>query len=574
MKNKQLVVNAKYVLFGIFAFLGVSLFDFQPTFVIQNPLTYLLLLLVGVSFLFETFPKHPVLQLVYAYRKQIVLIFSTVLVFSLFGPNLQAQWGSIDDHEIMGYLGVDQRLGVTEIPAILAASETGHPGTAARYRPSYQILRLFEVATWGNNPHLWYGARLVLLIVSLALFWHVITPFVGLIPAGLCMVYLLTYQMWENMFARLGPAETYAVLGMALYVWGYSRIIRALPRARQLSSFSIAAWTVGALICAGTKENFTLLLIPTVILGILVYLSKKRSPAFWTAFAISSGWTLFVGVAFLTAALKAGSDIYGVSMDASSRLSVFILSLKHTQSKLVLLTTLLTAGFAAIQWRCAGRNKRIFRSTLTLLGCLLACQFIFTSQFIFYNADWPNHSRYDFPGVIVIPLFYMALLLFVRALLQEYKVDTVIIRGLQYGVLTGFVCIIVMRGFVPIMVKVKENVNVTKAYTTQIEIMVSVLKQHPERSVVVISGNPWDYEPVHAYSKFLRAYGVTNKLHVQLQGYSPETVKVGLEKQLATELLNKQLKGGGEYLPFPTQMEACYSIRLTQALSDCEQINK
>ncbi len=87
----------------------------------------------------------------------------------LLHDDLQAKWGIIDDHEIMAFLGPTGHL----TPGDWLTSLQTHPEIAGldlhipRYRPAYYSLRLTECMLWGNNPHSWYGARLVLFWLAL-----------------------------------------------------------------------------------------------------------------------------------------------------------------------------------------------------------------------------------------------------------------------------------------------------------------------------------------------------------------------------------------------------------------------
>jgi hypothetical protein len=573
MKIKFLPNLQQTTIFLIFLYLSLSLFDFQVIFILKNSLTYILLGFLGLSFIFELYPKSKVAKLVRKHTKTIIVIMTAIMVFVLFGKNLQARWGPIDDHEIMSYLGTDQRLSLTEIPKILAGSETGNPGKSLRYRPMYQTLRLVETATWGNNAHLWYIFRLVILVTALALLWYLLEPITGIIPSGLVIVYLLTYQMWADMFSRLGPSETYTVLALAVYAWGYSRLFKQVQNKKGLETLPIIAWALGTFICVGAKENFALLLIPNLLLGLYILYRRNSNKIFTTSFIVTTAWTIFVAAAFVIAVATAGTDVYGSSVGAISRLSVINTGMRHVQSKTIILTTMIAAFFLFVQFWVGKVKSDLFKSTLLFIGLCLVYEAIFISQFVFYNADWPNHSRYDFPGVLIIPFFYGTLLLFVKKILDTYKVEPTVVLGLKYGALLGLIFVIIMRGYVAIQVRIEQNAQKTQAYTAQIEKLAKLLVTNPDKVVIIVSGNPWDYEPIYAYSQFLRAYGVTNTMYLKLENYSPATVANGIEKRLATELQTMQLNGGWGYEPLPENLDNCYSILLTTATTNCEQIN-
>jgi len=151
------------------------------------------------------------------HERLVVFLGAALLVLPLFGKDLQAEWGIIDDHEIMTYLGPRERLPIAEVPSRLMQKEVGQPGKSLRYRPAYYLLRLMETALWGKNCTLWYLARIVILTVSIALTWLLLRPAFGFVASALFLAYLMSLQFWCDIFAKLGPAEAYIVFGLALF---------------------------------------------------------------------------------------------------------------------------------------------------------------------------------------------------------------------------------------------------------------------------------------------------------------------------------------------------------------------
>lgn len=558
-------------IFSVFACLALQLFSFQPSFVIKSPLTYILLLILVCQFLADHYKQTFIFRLLEKYRTVFICLFSLCIVFTIFGKNIQAQWGPIDDHEIVSYLGTDQRLSVSELPNILANSEATKPGITLRYRPVYQMLRVLEVLLWGNNPTLWYGFRLILLVVSVALVCLVLNRSFGFFLSMLLIIYIFTYQMWADMFARLGPSETYSVLGLALYVFGVDQLIHQMKAKQAVSTSAILTWFIGTFICVGSKENFVLLLIPNLALYAYAFIQKEKSKLFWFASATAMIWILFVASAFSMAAFRSGTDVYGRSVGVS-RVSVLNTGIRHNQFKEMVLFSVVLAAYAALLFIYKDKHKNLLTAGVISSGIIAFCAMIFLSQYVFYNGDWPNSSRYDFPGVLVIPVYCIVFLMFWYRVLQTYTMPRVALDGLWYGAWAGLICITIMRGYVATLVKVADNVRVTRAYTKQIQETAKILKEQPTRAVVIESGNPWDYEPIYAVSKFLRAYGAKNTLYLRMHNYSPNNVGQGLEKQLATELLDLQTNGGGEYTSLPTHLNNCFSILLIDTPTECEVI--
>ena len=108
------------------------------------------------------FKDHFINRYIQKYSIFFILIFSVIIVVGIFGRVLSAQWGVIDDHEIIAFLGQDRKLYLHEIFPALKSTEVGDFGSLTRYRPSYFLLRLLECVAWGANPLYWYAFRLVL----------------------------------------------------------------------------------------------------------------------------------------------------------------------------------------------------------------------------------------------------------------------------------------------------------------------------------------------------------------------------------------------------------------------------
>jgi len=97
----------------------------------------------------------------------LVFVFGCI-VFMLY-PVLHADFGVIDDHEIVNILGRDNRVEISEISPLIQQWVIEQNG---RFRPAYYVLRILEAFVAGGDASLWYTNRLLLALVSaLALYW-------------------------------------------------------------------------------------------------------------------------------------------------------------------------------------------------------------------------------------------------------------------------------------------------------------------------------------------------------------------------------------------------------------------
>ena len=213
-------------------------------------------------------------------RNLILFILVVVGLLGLYYPNLEAQWGIIDDHEVFSYLGDDLELHMNEIlPVLVKYTEIGNYGKTTRYRPAYHFIRILESWLWGAKVHYWYFFRFLLLVTSVFLLWKSFQPFLGTIFGGLLTLMLISGSWMGNIFSRLGPSETYAFCGLSVYIYSsYKLFEHGGHRAIGIKWWSIH--TLACLVCIGSKENF-LFMLPLALVGALyaMYQTEKSALA-------------------------------------------------------------------------------------------------------------------------------------------------------------------------------------------------------------------------------------------------------------------------------------------------------
>ncbi len=552
LASQQLLIQAL-----VFGGLVLSLFDFNVRFLISQPLFYLLSGALTASALISW--KFPKLVLPTArFNGLVILLASAAMVLSLHGPSLQAKWGVIDDHEIMNYLGQDGKLTMKEWSQFVSQSGALHPGVSLRYRPVYDIFRLTEVGLWDNNPQAWYIVRLTILSLFIATAWYITQSIIGFAGGGLLATYILTADYWKDIVARLGPSEVYVALGLLIFAFCTHRLLRIKPHWSQWLGIFI-----GFIIMIGAKEN-AVVLAPLLFIPLVIsYQKKSLSKLVLILGGFGLLFAAFVGWAIITATMKSGQDVYAQATDASSRLSVAVLSLKTQQSKQLLVSLLVTLVFFLYSSRKA-KELQLTKPTLIFIGLQFACLVLFISQFVFYNGNWPDHNRYDFPGLLYLPVYFIGLVLFVKTLLEKSKLAPLHITVMIWAVYVGIICTIVMRGVVGTQVTIARNVAATTGYTARIKQLAAALKEKPNAPVILESANVWDYEPIYSFTVFLRAHGVSNSFYLKLNGYTSQTVNQGLEQNLAKELEAIEAEGNARFMPLKdADLTNCYSLAIS-----------
>lgn len=538
-----------------------------------------------------TFPKQLGINL-QKYSTHLTILFSLALAIGIFGKSLWTNWNIIDDHEIMYFLGPDGKLPFSEIFSMLAKTEVGQFGTYPRFRPSYYFLRLLETSMWGAHSIYWHAFRILIIAFALGLFWLIMSPSLGWLSSGLLCAYALTFPYWSDVIGKLGPGETYAVAGLPIYIWG---MVNALQRKREFLA-GIAIF-LGGIICIGSKENFLLLVFPSLY---LVYQSfrAKKTVIFFSSLGTLL-FALYVGSSIMLAVSKSGTDIYSNPVSPMVRIGkIFGILVSGQNSIPISILIGMTVIFCAISLNSnLPWEKR--KTALWAQFWLVVFCFVYLSQLFFYDGFWPTDYRYDFPGLLYIPAAVYVLFWSGQKIIFE-KGNVTTTLTLNASIIPALILVIAMKGYSPITQNIDANIKATNEFTHKIENIASALISHKDYALVIESGSTGDYEPILSYDRFLREYGATNELFLRVHGYSIESSDPGLQKELASSLIELSKKGNNystssspfthsgnkcsflsvcnsDYLPLDqlkTFGDRCFSLSLSDTFNtECKPIN-
>jgi len=513
------------------------------------------------------FKYHWANQYFQKYSSLFILLFSSIIVFGIFGRVLAVKWGVIDDHEIMFFLGRDGKLYLTEIFSTLKLTEVGNFGSLTRYRPFYYMFRLLECVVWGAKPAYWYAFRLGLLILAVSLFWGLIAPQFGWLGAGLLSTYTLTFFYWVDIIGVLGPGETYAVLGLPIYIWGLVNVFQENSTKFRYVLAGLAI-LLGSIVCIGSKENFVLLFIPSAYVAFRAFRLRKY---LLFVFALASAlFSAYVGIAVMILIFQTGTDVYTKSVSPLARLNA-LLSIPAL-APLVLLGFLITAlGCLTLVRKISTKTRKTLFQAMFWLVVLCVVYF---SQLFFYNGAWPTNMRYDFPGMLYVPCAIYILYPISEKIFSEIPALQYPRFVVRFGWAAALTLLVFSRGYAPTIEALEKNIKATHDFTNRVEQVSSLLKQNPENALILESGNVWEYEAVFSYERFLRAYGVDNPIFLRIHGYSPEMMADGLGQSLAIRLLDISNNGDNLFHPL-SQIEnyrnKCFSLNLSGSLeSECQ----
>jgi hypothetical protein len=490
----------------------------------------------------------------------VCLLVALITSIYYWSPLLGAKWSIIDDHEIFTIIGPRQRLPLSEIPtALYAKTEIGQMGSASRFRPSYYTLRLLEASAWGKNPALWYSVRILIATMFAIVLALVVLSLADPILVVGFLLYVLSRPYWTDIFARLGPSETYAVLGVSISTLGLLWGLRTT-----FTSSTCAAVAIGTIIAAGSKENFVLLAL--VPLWLLVTRSSKISAVgkSWLIGAIL--YAIWVAVVVSYVVYNTGQDVY---MNNISITNSLYLSLKFFHRVDVLIFVFgIVALFLCIriQERAGALTSEASRILERLLAAAVIMLGVFMTQFVFYSGKIDD-GRYLFPTDLA-----RAGIIFVGAILIT-KLIVINTRHAFWGVAASFMmtlCILwkVSPEFDHNRFSVQQNVAMTEMFTRKIRSGTAFLKTHPDATLIINSHNVWDFEPIWSIVQYMRSSEVSNEIALNVSGYSAASLSNDpnhLLSILAAQLEDLEANGGwGELVSFEKISKApCYSFGLS-----------
>ncbi|KKQ41215.1 MAG: hypothetical protein US60_C0045G0004 [Microgenomates group bacterium GW2011_GWC1_37_8] len=480
------------------------------------------------------------------YKKfKVVLLISLSFLFSfiLIRNNFKTKWSIIDDHEIVYFLGSDQKILLSEFPEVLSKTEVGKFGISQRFRPSYYILRVAETYVWNDNPHLWYIARYFILVFFLFTISYLISKYFGVIPSIIFSLYIMTGKYWSDIWTRLGPGEIYVTLGLSFYFMGLFITVENKTK-------SLLPWLfffIGGLISIGSKENMVILAIPGLYILVYRIIHKKIDWKLILPF-LHIMFSLFVFFGVYLAISKTGTDIYANEVSSLKIIQFVFYGFKKTVIDLKIIWLLLLGLFILIPKIYFHQKFNFIKFVINnrSITYLLVWQFlIYYTQFIFYSGVWPTNARYDFPGILAKQIFWLCSLYLLNRIISEgvkLKVKSFVLKIINISFFAYLLIIIFNRGFNDIISASKNNASVTASFTDSLNTLSSLCKEYPDYALIIKSRDPWDYEPIFSIERFIRYLGVSNLIYIDYED-TKITSRLGMEKGLSETLINASKNG-------------------------------
>ncbi|TGN18298.1 hypothetical protein [Leptospira idonii] len=419
----------------------------------------------------------------------IFIFFSVILTLFLFGQNLKASWGIIDDHEVF-YLN-DKYISEkgSFFDTVWTYSEVGKFGDFPRYRPAYYMIRMAETLL---QPDVfgWYLFRLFIFAFFLFVCMLLLSEYFSVFNSLLIVIWFVSFGYWGDIFTRLGPGEIYCTLGVSLFLYGI--ICESRMKHSHLWVYLIS---LGDIIAAGSKENFIFL---TPVL--LYYLWRHRHKWNWNflLLILSVFFNLIVFSSVAIYILKT-ADIYGME-DPQQKSS--LLKRLFLNSYVIFSFSVLVVTFYVLRlYRLVSHRKMDWKSLFLMIFFFLTVIF----NIIFYSGYWPQYNRYDFPGIILIQ---MTLLVALYSLLR-YPASFFSDRKLALQVFLSILMILLIRPLDALSVRKESEKNAirTSQFWNQLNSVSSYANKEPDSVWVIAVNQPYDFEFFDSslrYSKQLR----------------------------------------------------------------------
>lgn len=444
-----------------------------------------------------------------------------VASLAVFLPVIPSKLWLIDDHEIVLFLTKLQAEGFAgfwyqwlQLPDF---------ATIPRFRPIYYVLRAIEILVWQDYSFLWVTTRLVIAYVFAISIFRLMSTTVFPFTALLISLATLAVPWLSDTLFRLGSAEAYAVLFVALL------ILAMVPRSGHVRWLVVSACIA---MLVGIKENFAVL-IPVSIWAVFALVRYKNR----IAATIASMFVIFSisCVAFLAYKLhlSSGVDIYNQST-GNERFSAAVHSLFFSiKGWLSLLFVGLTAYAVFFEKTDVPRNVTIS----VFLGCIAILLF----NVYFYSGVPSIRVRYAFPyWAILLSMFFWGC---VKIVDQHENLLGRAIKNIEFMVLVGVVIIALMATNMWFGYRYASATIRTDDAISQI-----LQKSQTAYEIVVIATSENDYEPVFSIARFMAFKQLSKPLFLSVMTV-PNVGNGAFSKQLLRELQGIALNGGSGYEP-------------------------
>ena len=475
----------------------------------------------------------------------VIAVFIVISLFS-FGPNLDADWWIIDDHEIQVFSPTIKPMGFSQIiPTLLTKTELNPDSTLPRFRPVYYFLRLIETRLWNSlGPQGWYGARIVIFVFMLIVFYAFFAKLHGQWVGFLLSLSISSFPFWTDIFSRLGPSEVYCTIGVAIFLLG---VISHLNH-----RYTVLSWIalfLGVVISVGSKETMGILIVPFAV-DLHLYLRKKSGLAILPIvfFVLSIAWSVWIYTVVFTRIQQYGGDVYGNSGALAERFDLVFNHMAQQWPFYGLIGVCILVGLFGLVLSKDQKRKDLNRVLFLAAFSIFLMAF---SQEVFYSGDiW---GRYNYPYGLRLPLLASLLIYYGQQILIIHEKIRMRAVLLFIAILAIAVILINPADWHSLNASSKVNVNKTNYFMTNIQDAAFYLSTNPDAALIIYGNDAGsDYETAASYTRFLRSVGVSNPFYILRNPPADfETGLVSYEIGLEKELMRFSTEGNAEWTVSP-----------------------
>ena len=173
---------------------------------------------------------------------------------------------------------------------------------------------------------------------------------------------------------------------------------------------------------------------------------------------------------------------------------------------------------------------------------------MYAAQCALYRSSFPQHSRYDFPAMLLVPLTCCILACEISRQARNFVPE----RTINYAQLTVagflfFALVTVYSGRPPALpVAVQNNIEATNLFFPELQRIASAAKQAPGSPVILEAHGPRAYEAVYSLSYYLRSLSADNAVSVR---FHPDEKSKGALFDSLQHRLSALEAGTGAFIP-------------------------
>ncbi len=477
----------------------------------------------------------------------------------------KSQFGLIDDHMIISFLGSDKVYLFNDIVVYLKDFFSGYGSD--RYRPTYYLLKHTETFLFQADPSLWYASRIVMTSIAIFFISHTVSKislsvaknrsyFVPYILLVFTILVIINFEFVNDITTRLGPGESYLfpLTAIGLYA-GY----KSLVEDENIWAYALLCFIF--LIGLGIKENFYIFIVPITYVYIkkIRYLTVPKRTSFSILYLITLSIFLWFMLGIVRNFLKTSSDIYGNSRS----LGLFVATLMENRYflysilPLILLVLILVKNFVKQRVKKVNLNSYIFSAVLGVL--ILSSETFFYQNYI-YN-DKFGTPRYSTFSALAFSMISLTLIIRiqneVQNIFQTSKFVNYIFQLKPYFLVFSTILIITTNLSTLLNYRNTSFNNSLKLNKEMDSVRLggAYLDKLKSSQINIVVNEPHHYEYLYSIAVFSRFYSNNeSKIFATIQ-INVDALETGFKRELALGMMNWSTEGNPLNTISPTVLQ-------------------